>query len=84
MTTIEGSLLDTITGGAGSLVNIEAADPYAAYNDCAARARARGEAAAGAAHFFHKIDPTGITGKELIKQGDERVAKECGWMKRAR
>jgi len=83
MTTIESNLLDTITGGAtapSASVTIQSGDPYGAYNACAVGARARGESQEGAAKFFHHIDPTGITGKALIKSGDARVAKECGWM----
>jgi|HubBroStandDraft_3_1064219.scaffolds.fasta_scaffold2028571_1 hypothetical protein len=81
MNTIESNLLDTITGGSTTQsVTIQSGDPYAAYNACAVGARARGESQEGAAKFFHKIDPTGITGKALIKSGDARVAKECGWM----
>jgi hypothetical protein len=85
MKTIESNLLEAITGGAapqtiGGNVTIQSGDPYSAYNACATTARTRGESQAGAAKFFHRIDPTGITDKELIKQGDARVAKECGWM----
>jgi hypothetical protein len=82
MMTIESNVLDTITGGAtGNMsVNVQSGDPYAAYNACAVSARTRGESQEGAAKFFHHIDPTGITGKALIKSGDARVAKECGWM----